>query len=66
MFLRVTSYNLDVKKELTEDWRRMHNEELHDLCSSPNIIRVIKSRVKWARHVAGMRYRCGNPRERND
>ena len=44
-----------MRDEVTGDWRRMHNEELNDLYSSPNIVRVIKlRRMKWAGHVARM------------
>jgi hypothetical protein len=42
-------------EEVAGGWRRLHNEELHDLYASPNVIRVIKSmRVSWAGHVARM------------
>jgi len=41
------------KDEVTEEWRKLYNEELNDLYSSPNIIRVIKSRrLGWMGHVA--------------
>jgi hypothetical protein len=44
------------RDEVTGEWRKLHNEELRDLYSSPSIIRMMKSRkMRWAGNVAGMR-----------
>jgi hypothetical protein len=43
------------RDEVTEEWRKLHKEELNNLYTSPNIVRVIKSRrMKWVGHVARM------------
>jgi hypothetical protein len=59
------------RDEVTGEWRKQLNEELHNLYSSPSIIRKMKSRrVRWAGHVAQMggeeeRCWCENQRERD-
>jgi hypothetical protein len=43
------------RDEMKGDWRKLHNEELHNLYSSPRIIRMIKARrMRWAGHIARM------------
>jgi hypothetical protein len=44
------------RDEMTEGWRKLYNEELHNLYFSPNIIRMMKSRrMRWGGHIAHMR-----------
>jgi hypothetical protein len=47
------------RDEVTDEWRKLHNEELNDVCSSPSIVQVIISRMKWAVRVARMCERRG-------
>jgi DNA integrity scanning protein DisA with diadenylate cyclase activity len=43
------------REEVARDWRRLHYEELHNLCTLQNIIRVLNSRrMRWAEYVARM------------
>jgi hypothetical protein len=49
------------RDEVAGEWRKLHNEELHDLYSSPSIITIMMMRIRWARHVA----RLGEKRNAN-
>jgi hypothetical protein len=49
-----------VREKVKGGWRRLHNEGPHNLYTSANVIRVIKSRMRWAGHIA----RFGRPRHR--
>jgi hypothetical protein len=55
MILPVVLYGYE-RDDVTGNWRKLHNREFHNLYSSPNIIRMIKSwRMIWEGHVARMR-----------
>jgi len=61
------------RDKVTGEWRRLHNEELNDMYSSPNILRAIKSRrMRWTGHLARMdeergmyRFLVGKPEGKN-
>jgi hypothetical protein len=42
------------REDVTGGWRKLHNQELHNLHSSPSIIRMIMTRMRWAGHMARM------------
>jgi len=61
---RVSRKKIGLKRdEVTGEWRKLYNEELNDLYSSPNIVQVIKlKRMRWVVHVARMGERRGDYR----
>ena len=62
MFLEEVSRSRQRKRgEVTGNWRKLHNEELSDLYSLPNIVRVVNSKImRWAGHEGGERCAHGS------
>ena len=55
MRIKCLERSLGLRDEVTGEWRKLHNAELHALYSSPNMIRNLKlRRLRWAEHVAHM------------
>ena len=52
--LQILTVPTNKRDEVTGEWRKLHNEELSDLYSLPNIVQVVKPRMRWAGHVARM------------
>lgn len=55
MFFENRVLRMPKREEVTTEWKELHGEELHDLCFSPNVMRVVKSRrMRRAGYVARM------------
>jgi hypothetical protein len=60
---RVLRRIFEAKRDgVTGEWKKLHSEELNDMYSSPNIVQVIKLRMRWVGHVAYMGDKIGQYR----